>query len=309
MYPKPFGSFCRGCPPNTVPSAAALLPGRVPPDIARPRSREVRRAAIDSGTGEAGGEAAGGGGGGGGGAGGGQRRQRGRTRGRPPRAADDTKMPSASFSSSRSYVRRSRRKNGNRIPLPSRTSGKRASERTQRRKSERTSVRVSEEGRTEGASESEKTGRRQRRRLSVSGLRRGSRRPRRPRRFVRRTPSLRPVDASRRRVEFRGGRRRRSSGAVPAVSVVPLFPGLCTHAFARHAPRFLLALAPLYQSIPPRTHFCRFASVHSPTTSCPPVLPFRPPEILLSLGMAEFGKVLKEVTLNCLCSVKRRGKV
>lgn len=30
-------------------------------------------------------------------------------------------MPSASFSSSRSYVRRSRRKGGHRIPLPSRT--------------------------------------------------------------------------------------------------------------------------------------------------------------------------------------------
>lgn len=31
-------------------------------------------------------------------------------------------MPSATFSSSRSYVRRSRRKGANRIPLPSRTS-------------------------------------------------------------------------------------------------------------------------------------------------------------------------------------------
>ena len=31
-------------------------------------------------------------------------------------------MPSASFTSARSYVRRSRRKGGNRIALPSRTS-------------------------------------------------------------------------------------------------------------------------------------------------------------------------------------------
>lgn len=79
-------------------------------------------------------------------------------------------MPSASFSSSRSYVRRSRRKNGNRIPLPSttRTTGKRASEqasvraceRDRERASERTSIRASERAserakRNDGESERE----------------------------------------------------------------------------------------------------------------------------------------------------------
>jgi len=46
-------------------------------------------------------------------------------------------MPSASFSSSRSYVRRSRRKNANRIPLPSRTTGKRERKNECERASER----------------------------------------------------------------------------------------------------------------------------------------------------------------------------
>jgi len=127
---------------------------RVPLDLifeTYPRSsRQVRRIAIDrSGTGEADGDGRGAGGGGGGG----QRRQRGRTRGRPPRAADDTKMPSASFSSSRSYVRRSRRKNGNRIPLPrtgkpNERASERTNERTNERASERNGERASERTRT-----------------------------------------------------------------------------------------------------------------------------------------------------------------
>lgn len=171
-------------------------------------------------------------------------RQRGRTRGRPPRAADDTKMPSASFSSTRSYLRRSRRKNGNRIPLPrtgkrevSERASERASERTNERASERNgeraNERTSEEGRTEGASESEATRQRQRHgspcRVSSVGCR-GSRSGPRP------THTVHVQIAS--EIPEVSARRRRPPGS--AISIMPLFPGL-----HMHAPRFLLALAPI----------------------------------------------------------------
>lgn len=161
-------------------------------------------------------------------------------------------MPSASFSSSRSYVRRSRRKNGNRIPLPSRTTGKRASELTNATKKERVneaSVRVSEETKTEA-------------RRSRGG-------------FVQDfvgliAPSHRDVGDD-------------PPGSVPAVYVyVPLFPGLCTHASARHAPRFLLALAPLYPPIAPRTRFCLLCFSFTLPRLCAPPPPTHPSSFLPS---------------------------
>lgn len=225
-------------------------------------------------------------------------RQRGRTRGRPPRAADDTKMPSASFSSTRSYLRRSRRKNGNRIPLPrtgKREVNERASERVSERTNERASERngeranerTSEEGRTEGASESEATRQRQRHGspCRVSGIGAPVQDP------VRRTPSM---SRSRRRCR-RCPRVGDDPRAPPSPSCLCSLGYICTR---RVSCSPLLRYPPISpRLVSPRPRFSLFSGI----------LSF--PETLLLLGTAEFGIVLKKVTSNRLCPVKRERKV
>lgn len=56
----------------------------------------------------------------------------------------------------------------------------------------------------------------------------------------------------------------------PSTSTCLCSPGLCTHASARHAPRFLLALAPLYPPIAPRTRFCLLCFLFTLPRLCAP---------------------------------------
>jgi len=282
VHPKLFGSLGVRRTGHGCPTAGEGTAG--PRASSQPGTATSR--AIDGGTEETG--AAGGGGGG-------QRRQRGRTRGRSPRAADDTKMPSASFSSSRSYVRRSRRKNGNRIPLPRTGKRESASERASATERER----ASEEGRTEGkrARARRRDGDKDGFPIGVGGSGTSS------------ASFAAPLGPGRRRdrvgIPGGGGGGARTSATTPpgsAISIMPLFPGL-----RMHAPRVSCSPSLRYPPISPRLLFPGPASLH------PPILVLRFPSVslenlALALGTDRIWKGAKRGDLKLPVSGEKREK-
>lgn len=161
----------------------------------------------------------------------------------------------------------------------------RANERASERNGERANERTSEEGRTEGASESEATRQRQRHGspCRMSGL-----------------PFRTPSDAHRPCPDRIG-----DAGGVRASATTPGLRHL-HHAFVPWATYARAAFpARPCSDIRPFLHDLFHPGLAS---LCSPVS-FRSPKPCSSFGTAEFGIVLKKVTSNRLCPVKRERKV